>query len=65
MGSIPIVIYEETHHLFNDLPILFINDWSEITEEFLNEKYDEYNKKSWNLEKLKIEYWTNFIKNNI
>jgi hypothetical protein len=65
MGSIPIVIYEETHHLFNDLPILFIKDWSEITEEFLNEKYDEYNKKSWNLEKLKIEYWTNFIKNNI
>ena len=65
MGSIPIVIYEEAHHLFNDLPILFIKDWSEITEEFLNEKYDEYNKKSWNLEKLKIEYWTNFIKNNI
>lgn len=30
MDSIPIVKYESAHHLFTDLPILFINDWKEI-----------------------------------
>jgi hypothetical protein len=45
MGSIPIVIYENAHHLFTDLPILFINDWSEITEQFLEQKYEEMIKK--------------------
>lgn len=39
MGSIPIVKYENAHHLFTDLPILFIKEWNEITEEFLNNKY--------------------------
>lgn len=65
MGSIPIVIYEETHHLFTDLPILFIKDWNEINENFLNEKYEEIINKEWNLDKLKISYWTNFIEKNI
>ena len=65
MGSIPIVIYEETHHLFTDLPILFIKDWDEINEDFLNEKYEEIINKEWNLDKLKMRYWTDFIKNKI
>lgn len=65
MGSIPIVKYEKTHHLFTDLPILFINDWSEITEEYLEDIYIQYQNKNWNLEKLKLSYWTNFIKNKI
>ena len=65
MGSIPIVKYENTHHLFTDLPILFIKDWNNINENFLNEKYEEIIIKDWNMDKLKIEYWTNFIKKNI
>lgn len=65
MGSIPIVKYEKTHHLFTDLPILFINDWSEITEEYLEDIYIQYQNKNWNLEKLNLSYWTNFIKNKI
>lgn len=62
MGSIPIVKYENTHHLFTDLPILFIKDWNEITEDFLNDKYLEIINKEWNLQKLKMSYWNNFIK---
>jgi hypothetical protein len=65
MGSIPIVQYENTHHLFLDLPILFINDWNELNKNFLEFKYEEINSKKWNMDKLKISYWTNFIKNNI
>ena len=62
MGSIPVVKYEEyTHSLFRDLPILFIENWSEISDVFLHNKYEEYNKKNWNLDKLKIDFWKNFI----
>ena len=64
MGSIPIVKYEKTHHLFTDLPILFIKDWNEINEDFLNEKYLEIIKSDWNMNKLKISYWLEFIKIN-
>jgi hypothetical protein len=65
MGSIPVVKYENTHYLFTDLPILFIKDWNEISEDFLNDKYIEIINKEWNLDKLKIGYWNNFIKNKI
>jgi hypothetical protein len=61
MGSIPVVKYESTHELFKDLPILFINDWSQISEDFLNSKYEEYIEKDWNLDKLKMKFWKDFI----
>lgn len=66
MGSIPIVKYEDnTHHLFTDLPILWIKEWSEINEEFLENKYSEITNKVWNLNKLKLSYWEKFIKSKI
>jgi hypothetical protein len=65
MGSIPIVIYENAHHLFKDLPILFIKDWNTINEEYLETKYEEFSNINWNLNKLKQSYWNNFILNNI
>jgi hypothetical protein len=65
MGSIPIVIYENAHELFTDLPILFIKDWNEITTDFLNKKYEEITSRNWSFEKLKMGYWENFIKEKI
>lgn len=65
MGSVPIVIYENTHHLFTDLPILFINSWEELTYDFLNTKYEEMISQNWNYDKLKIDYWEKFIKEKI
>jgi hypothetical protein len=62
MGSIPIVKYENTHHLFRDLPILFIKEWHDINEHFLNQMYTEMISKEWNMDKLYISYWLNFIK---
>jgi hypothetical protein len=62
MKSIPIVlkdIYIEEH---SDLPILMLDSWDEINEEFLNRKYEEIISKEWNLDKLKVDYWFNFIK---
>ena len=63
MGSIPIVKYEITHDNVKDLPILFVDDFSEITESFLNEKYEEMINKEWNMDKLKLSYWEKEISN--
>jgi len=57
LRTIPIVKKEYFMHEFDDLPILFIDSWEEITEDFLLKKYDEFKNKKFNLEKLKISYW--------
>ena len=63
MGSIPIVKKEFALNEFKDLPILFIDSWDEISEEFLNKKYDEITTAQWNMEKLKFSYWKDKITN--
>lgn len=62
MGSIPVVIKHDALMEFNDLPILFVDKWEDVTEEFLNNKYDEMQETKWNMDKLKFSYWENLIK---
>jgi hypothetical protein len=63
MGSIPIVKRHVAFAEFSDLPILFIDNWGEVNEEMLHNKYTEIMSKTWNMEKLKISYWSNLINN--
>ena len=60
-GCIPITIKHPTLNAFLDAPILFLNDWTDLTEEFLNEKYEEISKKNWEMGT--IQYWVDFILN--
>lgn len=61
LGSYPIVKTSTLDSLYADLPVLIIQDWHQVTEEFLNQKYQEFNNTSFNLEKLDISYWTKLI----
>ena len=62
MGSIPIIKRCCAMNEFDDLPILFINDWTDIEgEEYLEKKYNEITSKTWNMDKLKFSYWKNLI----
>ena len=64
LGSIPIVKKYVALHEFADLPILFIEDWSDINEAFLNQEYERItNIRTWNMDKLKFGYWANLINN--
>jgi hypothetical protein len=56
-GTIPIVRMEPAYRNFTDLPILFVNQWSELTKEFLDEKYEEITKRIWCLDKLRASWW--------
>lgn len=61
LQSIPIVKNCNAMSWFKELPILFVNDWSEVTEEYLEIKYKEFMGKKWPLDMLTISYWKNII----
>lgn len=61
VGCIPIVKRSPIVSLFDDLPVVIIDDWNEVTETFLNEKYTELSGKTYRLEKLYFDYWLNVI----
>jgi len=60
LSAIPITIKHPKLDSFNDLPILFLNSWDELSEELLINEYDRLINKS--REKLDIEYWVNKVK---
>jgi len=67
MGSIPIVKKSINSFFYTELPICFVVDWDEVTEDFLNETYQEFLEKkatmSFNMNQLKLQYWKDKIWN--
>ena len=62
LRTIPIVKKCIAMEDFFDLPILFVDNWENLTEDFLNEKYNEIMQKDFPLEKIKIDFWLQYIK---
>jgi hypothetical protein len=65
MGSIPIVIKDIAFNGFEDLPICFIDKWSDINEDFLEKEKNRILNTNYCLDKLKISYWIEKIQNCI
>ena len=63
MGSIPIEKRNINNQFYTDLPICFVDDWKDITLEFLGSEYERIKKGTWNMKKLTFEYWRNKILN--
>lgn len=63
LGCIPIVRRFNVPHddIFIDLPVLFIDKWSDVTEELLQKTVNEFRERVFNFEKLKLKYWTDLI----
>jgi hypothetical protein len=61
MGSIPVVKTSDLNPLYEDLPVVIVKDWNEVTEEFLNQKYLELQGKKYNFEKIHLNYWRDVI----
>lgn len=62
MGSIPIVKKDIGYSDFSDLPICFVDSWDQVTPEFLETEKQRIESRSWNLDKLKVSYWINKIR---
>jgi hypothetical protein len=61
MGAIPVEKRNLNNRFYTDLPILFVDDWEEITEPFLLSHLNRIENSTWNMEKLNFNYWKNRI----
>ena len=64
LKTIPIVLKSSAFNKFLDLPILFINNWEEVTIHWLREQVNKFENISFNNNKLFLEYWNKTIKNS-
>lgn len=62
LGCIPIVKSSVIDNLYDDLPVLIVKSWKEVTETLLHDTIKEFKMKEFNYEKLKLNYWVNLIK---
>ena len=62
MGSIPIVKRDIAHDGWQDLPILFVDSWDDVTEDRLIAEQRRIEASTWNMEKLKVGYWIDQIR---
>ena len=60
LGSIPVVRKDINNWFYKSLPILYVNSWNDVTEDFLNSMWPEYSSAN-NKRMLEFEYWKNKI----
>lgn len=64
LNCVPIVQRNPCFRSVDDLPILFINDWNEVTVPFLRSKIHSYIDIQFNKDKLMLSYWRKLIRND-
>jgi hypothetical protein len=64
LGSIPIVKAPNFQKMFEDLPVLIVNDWSEITRELLDKTIEKFKIIDFKYEKLTLQHWVKLIANS-
>lgn len=61
LGSIPIIKSKEFVKIFQDLPVLIVNDWKEINQQLLDDTIDRFKTMNFNYDKLTLQYWENKV----
>jgi hypothetical protein len=64
LNVIPITRYHHTFSSVQNLPILFVNDYQEITLELLQTFKEKFKKEDYNFQLLENNYWTDLISSN-
>lgn len=63
LGCIPIMKTSALDPMFEGLPVLIVNEWSNVTPELLYKTQQEYAERTdWEMEKLTLAYWMNQIR---
>jgi len=61
LGTIPIEKYNLNNRFYTDLPICFVDNWEDLTSEFLESEFIRIKSGNWNMNKITFEYWKNKI----
>jgi len=57
LGSIPIIKKNNVMSHFLELPILFVDEWEQVTESLLLKTLEEFSCRDFDMSKAKISYW--------
>ncbi|MEM7294430.1 MAG: hypothetical protein AAF420_13705, partial [Pseudomonadota bacterium] len=57
LGCIPIVKRSALSPLFDDLPVLIVEDWRDVSEQLLNQTIEAFCGREFNYAKLTLAYW--------
>ena len=57
LGVIPIISVDARLKGFDELPILYIDDWGGLDERFLLNAYDQLSRRSIRLDRAYLDYW--------
>lgn len=63
-GIIPIVEDSIYCKCLDDLPVVIVDSYRQITKEFLEDEFKKFSNEKFNMEKLKITWWIDSIKSN-
>ena len=61
LGCIPILKAPNFKNMFEELPVLIVNEWSDITKELLDKTILNFQNKIFNYDKLTLQYWVKKI----
>ena len=61
LGCIVIVKTSPLDPMYEGLPVLIVNAWSDITQDLLNNTVNTFKEKAFNYDKLLLSYWVNKI----
>jgi hypothetical protein len=63
LGCIPIIHSSGLNSLYEGLPVLIVNDWSEVTVDLMSRTIKNFSNRSFQYDKLTLKYWTEIISN--
>jgi hypothetical protein len=61
LGIIPVVVNNYNMSHFDELPVLFVDSFTDLIgeENYLEKIYNDFSSQTWNFNKLKIDWWLN------
>ena len=65
LGCYPIIKSSPIDSLFDDLPVLIVKEWSDVSLELLKKTSEDFKNKQFNMDKLSLYYWNNLINSYI
>lgn len=64
LGCIPIVKTSKVDKLYENLPVLIVNEWSDVNNDLLINTVNTFKQINFNYKKLKLQYWLDIMKSN-